>query len=121
MSGPFVFFDLRTPDVALSRAFYAGLAGLTITEIPAGTDSIPMFTDADRQPWGGLTALPEGDPRPPQWIPYLPVEDLDQAAHRAVELGATVIRDRVDLPQGSVVVITDPGGATVALWQDAAQ
>jgi predicted enzyme related to lactoylglutathione lyase len=30
-----------------------------------------------------------------------------------------VVRDRVDLPSGSVLVITDPGGATVALWQEA--
>ena len=30
MAGPFVFFDLRTPDVAVSRAFYAELAGLTV-------------------------------------------------------------------------------------------
>lgn len=54
-------------------------------------------------------------------MPYLPVSDLDQAGRSAVELGATVIRDRVDLPQGSLMVFTDPGGATVALWQEAGQ
>ena len=36
MTGPFVFFDLRTPDVAASRAFYTELAGLTVTDVPAG-------------------------------------------------------------------------------------
>jgi uncharacterized protein len=119
MTGPFVFFDLRTPDAAVSRAFYTELAGLTVTDVPAGTGSVAMFTGDDGAPWGGFTHLPEGDPRPPQWVPYLPVGDLDQAARRAVELGATVIRDRVDLPPGSLMVITDPGGATVALWQEA--
>jgi hypothetical protein len=39
MTGPFVFFDLRTPDVAVSRAFYTELADLTVTEVPAGTGS----------------------------------------------------------------------------------
>jgi uncharacterized protein len=121
MTGPFVFFDLRTPDAAMSRAFYTELAGLTVTDVPAGTGTIPMFTGGDGAPWGGFTVLPEGDPRPPQWVPYLPVSDLDQAGRRAVELGATVIRDRTDLPQGSLMVFTDPGGATVALWQAAGQ
>jgi predicted enzyme related to lactoylglutathione lyase len=121
MTGPFVFFDLRTPDVAASRAFYTAFAGLTVTDVPAGTGTVAMFTGDDGAPWGGFTMLPEGDPRLPQWVPYLPVSDLDQAARHAVELGATVIRDRVDLPPGSLIVITDPGGATVALWQEAGQ
>lgn len=121
MTGPFVFFDLRTPDAAMSRAFYTELAGLTVTDVPAGTGTIPMFISADGAPWGGFTVLPEGDPRPPQWVPYLPVSDLDQAGRRVAELGGTVLRDRMDLPQGSLIVITDPGGATVALWQETGQ
>jgi uncharacterized protein len=121
MTGPFVFFDLRTPDAAMSRAFYMELAGLTVTDVPTGTEAIPMFTSGDGSPWGGFTVLREGDPRPAQWVPYLPVSDFDQAGRRAVELGATVIRDRMDLPQGSLIVITDPGGATVALWQGAGE
>lgn len=121
MTGPFVFFDLRTPDVAASRAFYTEFARLTVTDVPTGAGSIAMFAGDDGAPWGGFTPLPEGDPRPPQWVPYLPVDDLDQAAGRATDLGATVIRDRVDLPAGSLVVITDPGGAPVALWQQADQ
>jgi uncharacterized protein len=120
MPGPFVFFDLRTPDVARSRAFYTELAGLGVTDLDVGPDqTVPVFT-ADGAPWGGFTALPEGDPRPPQWVPYLPVVDVDDTAVRAIGLGAQVIRERTELPTGSVVVITDPGGATVALWQERA-
>jgi len=48
----------------------------------------------------------------------LPVEDVDDAQQRSIALGATLIRERTDLPTGSVVVIADPGGATVALWQE---
>jgi hypothetical protein len=35
--------------------------------------------------------------------------------------GCRRTRDRVDLPPGSLMVITDPGGATVALWQEVGQ
>lgn len=60
-----VFFDLRTPDVARSRAFYTELADLEVTDLEAGPDqTVPLFT-AGGVPWGGCTALPEGDPRPP--------------------------------------------------------
>jgi len=71
------------------------------------------------EPWGGFTPLADGDPRRPQWIPYVPVADLDAAAAQAVALGARVVRPRTDLPPGSVVVIDEPGGATLALWQAA--
>jgi uncharacterized protein len=77
-----------------------------------------MFVDADG-PWGGFTQLAEDDDRRPQWIPYAPVTGLDDAAKRATELGATIVRPRSDFPVGSVIVIQDPEGATIALWEPA--
>ncbi|MFG6196985.1 hypothetical protein [Nonomuraea sp. JJY05] len=52
-----------------------------------------------------------------QWIPYAPVTRLDDAVRRETELGATVVRPRVDFAAGSVIVIQDPNGATLALWE----
>jgi predicted enzyme related to lactoylglutathione lyase len=105
---PFVFMDLRTTDRDRSRSFYGDLFGWPTTEA--------LFM-GEKGPWGGLTHLAEDDDRSPQWIPYAPVDDLDGALARAVELGATATRPRVDLPQGSVAVIEDPTGATLALWE----
>jgi predicted enzyme related to lactoylglutathione lyase len=104
----FVFMDLRTADPDRSRAFYGDLFGWQ-------SDG-PLFMGA-QAPWGGLTRLAPGDDRPPQWVPYAPVADLDAALAQAVDLGATAVRPRVDLPQGSVAVIEDPMGATLALWE----
>ena len=108
MTLPFVFMDLRTTDRERSRSFYGELFGWSATE--------SLFMGATG-PWGGLTQLADGDERLPQWVPYAPVEDLDKAVARAVELGARNTRPRVDLPQGSVAVIEDPTGATLALWE----
>ena len=44
------------------------------------------------------------------------VEDLDEAAKRAVALGATVIAGPADGP-GASVTIADPGGARLALFK----
>ena len=114
MSQQFVFHDVRTTDLAASRRFYIELFGWTVTDTPAG----PMFGD-DTGVWGGFTALSDGDARQPKWIPYVPVSDVDAAARQAVELGARIVRPRTDLPPGSVVVVDEPGGATLALWQPA--
>lgn len=109
-----MFHDVRTTDLAASRRFYTELFGWPVTDTPAG----PLLGDQDGV-WGGFTPLPAGDPRPPQWIPYVPVTDVDAAARHAVALGARIVKPRTDLPPGSVVVVTEPGGATLALWQPA--
>lgn len=115
MSHPFVFMDLRTTDQDRTRHFYGELFGWTLTDSPGGA----MFAREDGSPWGAVTQLAEQDARRPQWIPYASVDDLDDAVRRAVALGGTVVRERLDLPQGSVAVIDDPSGATMALWQSA--
>jgi predicted enzyme related to lactoylglutathione lyase len=51
----------------------------------------------------------------------VPVADVDTATEQAVALGARIVKPRTDLPPGSVVVIDEPGGATLALWQAAEQ
>jgi predicted enzyme related to lactoylglutathione lyase len=118
MTQPFVFMDLRTADLEASRRFYTELFGWAVADVPVGPATVPMFVDGDG-PWGGFTQLAEGDTRQPQWIPYTPVTGLEDSAKRATELGATIVRSRVDFPAGSVIVIQDPKGATIALWEPA--
>jgi predicted enzyme related to lactoylglutathione lyase len=45
------------------------------------------------------------------------VSDVEAAAAKAVWLGGTLVRERTDLPFGSLVVVTDPGGAALVLFQ----
>ena len=44
------------------------------------------------------------------------VEDLDAAAKQAVALGGSVVRDTTVGPAGTSIVVTDSGGAAVALF-----
>jgi predicted enzyme related to lactoylglutathione lyase len=75
--------DVRTRDLDASRRFYTEMFGWPVIESPAG----PVLGDGSG-PWGGFTPLAEGDPRHAQWIPYVPVADVDAAAAQAVALGA---------------------------------
>lgn len=118
MSAPFLFHDLRTTDLSASRRFYGELFGWDIRDVPAGERSVPMLFGKEGGPWGGVTELSPGDERSAQWLPYVAVEDLDAATEKATALGATVTRTRTDLPQGSLVVLRDPTGATIVLWQN---
>jgi hypothetical protein len=102
--------------VDTTRKFYTELFGWSVVDAPAGDKSIPLLM-GDDGPWGGFTELPEGDERLPQWIPYVSVDDVDAAAAKAVELGAKVIRERMEIPPGSLVVIVDPTGATLVLFE----
>jgi predicted enzyme related to lactoylglutathione lyase len=107
---PFVFFDVRTSNVDGTKRFFADLLDWESTG--------PLLT-ADGTPWAGLTELAPDDDRAPQWLPYAPVSDVDAAAAKAVALGGTLVRERTDLPVGSLVVVTDPGGAAMVLFQPA--
>jgi uncharacterized protein len=111
LPGQFMWFDLSTPDASQAREFYAALFGWAIT--PAG-DAKPYqawITDG-QQPWAGIVLA---DAAGAGWLPYVVVEDLDEAARRAVSLGATVIAGPAEGPAGAAVTIADPGGARLAL------
>jgi uncharacterized protein len=118
MPAPFMFFDLRTPDVAGAREFYTGMFDWSVIDVPAGPVTIPMLSDG-AGPWGGFTELAPDDTRRPQWVPYVPVDDLAAATAKARGLGAAVVRDRVEIPEGAMAVLTDPTGAAFVLWEDA--
>jgi uncharacterized protein len=104
--GAFVWFDLRSADTEAARDFYAQLLGWEF-----GDGGMVM---GDEGPWA---AIGGGDGA--SWVPYVKVDDLDQATARARELGASVTQERTAGPAGHFTTIADPGGAALALWQPA--
>ncbi|WP_390624057.1 VOC family protein [Fodinicola feengrottensis] len=63
--------------------------------------------------------MPAGDPRRPQWTPYAAVQNLDKAAERVRELGGKILRERTEVAGGTLVVVEDPTGASLVLWEAA--
>jgi predicted enzyme related to lactoylglutathione lyase len=107
MPNPFVWFDLRTPARDAAERFYSSLLGWQVGDGGA--------LAAGGAPWGVVAEDRELDTA--RWLPYIQVEDLDEATDRAVELGATVVQPRTAGPAGFFTTISDPTGAQVALWQ----
>jgi predicted enzyme related to lactoylglutathione lyase len=64
---------------------------------------------------GGLIPMPGEDS---MWVAYVSVGDLKVATAKAKSLGATVLKDQVEVKgRGSFSIITDPTGAMLSLWQ----
>ena len=66
---------------------------------------------------GGLMKNPMPDAES-TWVAYVNVDDLKAATAKAKSLGATVIKDQVEVKgAGSFSIITDPTGAMLGLWE----
>jgi uncharacterized protein len=106
------YIELHTPDLDKARAFYGEMFGWSFKTAPG-----PMRYD-ELDTHGGIKggAMPE---QTPFWLQYIDVPDLDGAAAKAQRLGAKLLKGRTEVPgHGVFAVLTDPTGATFALWQN---
>ncbi len=114
MAGQFMWFDLVSPDAGQAREFYSAMFGWAVAPAENAGEYQAWITDG-QQPWAGITAA--GPASGGGCLPYVVVEDLEEAAKRAASLGATVIAGPADGPAGAAVTIADPGGARLALFR----
>lgn len=110
MSDAFVWFHNSSSKPTESTAFYENLLGWKTTGGPGG---MTMFV-GEKGPFASLRPTDDGTTA---WLPYAQVDDVDAAAARAVALGAAVVTPKTRGPAGEFVVVRDPGGAAIALWQ----
>jgi predicted enzyme related to lactoylglutathione lyase len=82
VSGPFVWFDLRTKDAEASRNFYEELLGWNVSDPIAGDGGVRAH--GSEQPWASV--VPDGGENI-GWFPYVQIADLETATERAKERG----------------------------------
>jgi len=68
---------------------------------------------------GGMMTLPKGAPKPPSWMYYTEISDLDAGVDRAKSFGAKLMNGSMDVPGGRMAKLMDPQGAAFALHQAA--
>ncbi|MBU0983470.1 MAG: VOC family protein [candidate division Zixibacteria bacterium] len=116
-TGHFCWNELMTRDVDAAKTFYSGLLGWVGTDMPMGDAGHYTVFKKDGKDIGGMMAIAEewGDV-PPHWMAYITVENVDESAKKATELGARIIVPPMDIPTvGRFCTITDPTGAAVSL------
>ena len=112
MPNAFIWFDHRSDDPSGAGAFYEELFGWKpAAQSPPG---MTAFAEDGERPWSGMAASEE---LPAGWLPYVEVDDLDASANKAKKLGAKVLKGRTRGPAGDFVVIRDPAGGALALWE----
>ena len=116
MANPFVHVELHTGDIAEAKAFYSGLFDWNLQDLPMpGGGGSYTLINVGEGTGGGMM----NDPGiPPTWLAYIGVADVVAATAKARSLGATVIQDVMEVGEyGRMSVMTDPTGATFAMWE----
>jgi uncharacterized protein len=119
--GTFSWADVNTTDQEGAKAFYSALFGWQITDMPAGEGVEYSMAAVDGKWVAAISPQPEMQRdagAPPAWNSYITVPDVDAAAAKAAELGATVHAPPFDvMDAGRMAVVQDPQGAWFLLWQ----
>jgi uncharacterized protein len=117
MANPFVHVELNTQDVTKAKSFYQSLFAWSLNDVDMGDGMTYTMIDVGEGTGGGMMKHPMPG-APSMWLPYVLVDDIVAATAKAKSLGATIVRDVMEVPgAGSLSIIIDPTGATLGLWR----
>jgi predicted enzyme related to lactoylglutathione lyase len=117
MANPFVHVELNTQDIAKAKSFYQSMFAWKLNDTDMGGGMIYTLIDVGEGTGGGMMKHPMPG-APSMWLPYVLVDDIAAATAKAKSLGATIVRDVMEVAgAGSLSIITDPTGAMLGFWQ----
>lgn len=119
MGNPFCHIELVTQNAKGAVEFYGQLFDWQLENMPMqGTDEPYTMVNVGEGTGGGMMQHPESD-KPSAWIPYILVDDVATMTEKAQSLGATVIKDKSEVPEhGWYGIIADPSGAIFGFWEN---
>ena len=119
--GTFCWVELATSDSQAAKKFYTELFGWTADDKPVGPGMVYTMLQLNGKDAAALFQMtPEMSSQgiPPNWLSYVSVTTADEAAAKAKELGANLLKEPFDVSTvGRMAVVQDPAGAVFALWQ----
>lgn len=120
MANPFVHVELNTTDLEKAKDFYSQLFDWELEEMSMGPSGTYILIKPGTGTGGGMLKHPmPGEPS--VWLPYVLVDDIVGATQKAKLLGASIVKDAVEVPgAGWLSIIVDPTGATLGLWKSGA-
>ena len=113
--GRITHVEFPADDLDRARRFYSAVAGWEFTAME-GFPEYELFSTDERT--GGAIGR-RGTSTGATVRVFITVPDLEAARDAATANGGTIIEDVTEVPgQGRYVVVTDPEGPEIALWQD---
>jgi uncharacterized protein len=121
MSNPFVHVELSTTDLDKAKSFYQSLFDWQLKdEDMGGGMSYTMISVGEGTGGGMMKQMVPGAPS--AWLAYVLVDDIQAATAKAKSLGATIMRDVMEvMDAGWLSIIVDPTGACLGLWKPKAK
>ena len=117
MANPFVHVELSTTDIDRAKTFYASAFGWSLNDVDIGGGQHYTMIGVGEGTGGGMMRHPVPG-APSAWLAYVGVDDIKAATEKARGLGATVMREPMEvMGSGWLSVIIDPTGAALGLWQ----
>ena len=117
MHGQFVWYELTTPDVDAARKFSPPITGWGTQQFDK---DYTMWTTGGA-PFAGIFRLgPEQRQKgiPPNWMPYIEANNVDETARKVTSLGGSVMHGPQDIPNtGRFAVVKDPQGAVFGIYK----
>ena len=118
MANPFVHVELNTTDVGKAKAFYSRLFDWKLEDVPISGGETYTMINVGEGTGGGMFKSKMLAGAPPFWLAYVGVADVASSTRKARELGGKVVMDKTEVGEfGWMSLITDPTGATFALWE----
>jgi predicted enzyme related to lactoylglutathione lyase len=84
MGNPFVHVELNTTDTAKAKTFYEKLFDWKLEDMPIGERSYTMIRVGEGTGGGMMQQLIPGASS--AWLPYVLVDDIDEATEKASRL-----------------------------------
>ena len=116
MANPFVHIELMSAEIGKAKDFYGKLLDWKLEDVQM-PEMIYTMIQVGEGTGGGMMQNPMPN-APSTWLPYVDVDDLPAKTAKAKSLGATVLKENVEvMGHGAYSIITDPTGAMFGLWQ----
>lgn len=121
--GQFCWTEIATDNLEACKTFYSEIFGWEFKQSDAtGMDMEYLEFGTNPRNSGGLFQMkPEwygGETPPPHYTVYVAVDDVDETARKAFDLGGTIVSPPMDIPNvGRMCAIKDPTGATFSIFK----
>ncbi|WP_030902241.1 VOC family protein [Streptomyces sp. NRRL F-5126] len=117
VTGAPCWVTLLSRELSTAQAFYSDVLGWTYRDTSLGDNFCVALTNGS--PVAGIGGVASSLQVAAAWTPYFAVSDVDAAAARIRERGATVAVGPLAFHTGRAALATDPDGAAFGIWEGA--